>query len=107
MDQRLIHLPESRANTVPREDLARIAHQLFDLLADVRFNIEHGLPLAVVDSLTAVGKKLAELEPTQCRLVDVAEFRGAVEATRNVEPNSVDRLLRSGERLLASLRIGE
>ena len=52
------------------EERQRLARELADLLDEVVFNVEHGIPWSVIHKLDAVGHKLEKLSE-----VDDAHFR--------------------------------
>jgi hypothetical protein len=57
-----------------------------------------------VNGLATIANRLAELKPPDLSPGDVADFRDAVQAVREVESDSVDRLMRSGKQLVSALR---
>jgi hypothetical protein len=93
--------PAHATRSVQRRDLAR---RLSSLLDEVVFNIEHGIPLSVVNDLSSLGRSLEALRLCGGTAGELRSFREAVDALRAVEPDAVDRLLCAGERVFATLK---
>ena len=92
-----------RAHTASSVQCRDLASRLSRLLDEVVFNIEHGIPLSLVNDLFSIGRSLEALHLGGGEGEELRSFREAVDALRDVEPDAVDRLLRAGERVVSSL----
>jgi hypothetical protein len=89
------------------DEAQRIADALADLLDEVVFNIEHGVPEAELRKLEDLGERIATQATTAAsdRFTDVLRtFRKSVSGMRASDPDAPDELLASGRRIIAILR---
>lgn len=93
------------------EERQRLAQELADLLDEVVFNLEHGVPLSVIHKMEALGRKLeafslVEISASGSRLKEeIAALQkdlGEILADRDAARQLIDR----GQRIVTLLQEG-